>query len=397
MNKLSKMIMWFLCLLVAAIIILFSSMLDRVVNFLFDKDIPLIIISPVDDKVRGVKTIDILIFDSSDPLNINIHLNKKKMNAILPLIIDTTRFSDGDYTLTVEATDSSIRKNRAIDIATFTIDNTPPSVEIVLEKEILEPGGVLQGWINLQEKASVEAKIAGENLILLTTEPANLQNFGSNLSSFFFIYGIPLNQESLLKEIYIEAVDEAGNKTSKLLTYQLKGRKFPTEHLTIAEEKTPLLDIKLLQEERKIVEEALNIISKGIYWEGDFIPPVNSVITSPFGFTRIYNRGLLIDQHKGLDYRAKRGTDIQAANSGFVVLAEFLKARGGTVIIDHGMGVMSLYYHLEEIMVKAGDRVKKGQFMGKAGDTGITTAPHLHFEMRIRNVAVDPSHFYSGK
>ncbi|GFP28048.1 M23 family metallopeptidase [Candidatus Hakubella thermalkaliphila] len=397
MNKASRMLKRFLCLLVVAIVILFSPIFDRVVNFLFDKDIPLIIISPVEDKVRGIITLDILVFDTSNPIKVNIQLNKKKVDAVYPLIINTTRFPDGVCVLEVEATDSSIRKNRAVNTVEFTIDNTPPLVEIVLEKEILEPGGILQGWINLKEKASIEAKIDGENLILLETEPANIQNSESYLLSFFFIYGIPLNEESLLKEMSIEAVDEVGNKTTKLITYKLRDRKFPTEYLSIAEEKTPLLDIKLLREERKIVEEALNKTSKGIYWEGDFIPPVNSVVTSPFGSKRIYNQGLLIDRHKGLDYRAKKGTGIQATNSGFVVLSEFLKARGGTVIIDHGMGVMSLYYHLEEIMVKVGDRVKKGQFIGKAGDTGITTAPHLHFEMRIRVVAVDPNHFYGGK
>ena len=397
MNKMSKMIIRFLFLLTLVMVIQFTPIFNRVVNFFFDKDAPLIIIPPVENKVRGVITIDLQVFDKSDPLNINVYLNKEKVEAIFPLLVDTTRFPDGDYTLTVEAMDSTIRKNKAYDTVVFTIDNTPPLVEVVLEREILEPGGILQGWINLKEKASINANIAGENLVLLETKPPDFQNSESNLLSFFFIYGIPLDEESPLKVISLEAVDEVGNKTSKLLTYQLKDRRFPTEYLTLTEEKTPLLDIKLLQEERRIVEEALNKMSKGIYWEGDYLPPVNSVITSPFGFMRIYNQGLLIDQHKGLDYRAKKGTGIQVANSGFVVLSEFLKARGGTVIIDHGMGVMSLYYHLEEIMVKKGDRVKKGQYIGKAGDTGITTAPHLHFEMRIRNVAVDPSHFYGGK
>ncbi|MBT9131282.1 MAG: Murein DD-endopeptidase MepM [candidate division WS2 bacterium] len=397
MKKLPKMIIRFLLLLSLVMVIQFTPIFNRVVNFFFDKNVPLIIIPPMENKIRGVITIDLQVFDKSDPLSINVYLNKQKVEAIFPLLIDTNRFPDGDYVLMVEVMDSTIRKNKAFDTVEFIIDNTPPLVEIILEKEILEPGGFLKGRINLKEKALIEAKIAGENLVLLETKPSEFQNSESNILSFFFIYGIPLNQELPFKEISIKAVDEAGNKTSKLLTYQLKDRKFSTEFLTIAEGKTPLLDLELLRAERKIVEEVLFKMIKGIYWEGDFIPPVDSVVTSPFGVKRIYNQGLLIGRHNGIDYRAKKGTGIKAANSGFVVLSEFLRARGGTVIIDHGMGVMSLYYHLDEILVNRSDRVKKGQFIGKAGDTGITTAPHLHFEMRIRNVAVDPSHFYGGK
>ncbi|GFP43951.1 hypothetical protein HKBW3C_03080 [Candidatus Hakubella thermalkaliphila] len=83
MNKASRMLKRFLCLLVVAIVILFSPIFDRVVNFLFDKDIPLIIISPLEDKVRGIITLDILVFDTRNPIKVNIQLKKKKGRCCL--------------------------------------------------------------------------------------------------------------------------------------------------------------------------------------------------------------------------------------------------------------------------------------------------------------------------
>ena len=94
-----------------------------------------------------------------------------------------------------------------------------------------------------------------------------------------------------------------------------------------------------------------------------------------------------------MDYRAKDGTEIFATNRGVVRFVKALRNDGNTLVIDHGMGVMSFYLHLSKFKVKVGDIVEKGQVVGLSGHTGYTLGAHLHFSIRINNVAIDPVKF----
>jgi murein DD-endopeptidase MepM/ murein hydrolase activator NlpD len=91
-----------------------------------------------------------------------------------------------------------------------------------------------------------------------------------------------------------------------------------------------------------------------------------------------------------MDIAANMGDPVQAANRGRVALAEALKVRGNAVIIDHGLGVYSCYYHLSEIRVQKGQMIEKGQVIGLVGSTGLSTGPHLHWEMRVTGNPVNP-------
>jgi murein DD-endopeptidase MepM/ murein hydrolase activator NlpD len=91
-----------------------------------------------------------------------------------------------------------------------------------------------------------------------------------------------------------------------------------------------------------------------------------------------------------MDIAGDTGAPVSASNRGKVVLAEDLKVRGGAVIIDHGMGVYSAYYHLSAIKVKKGQMVEKGQVVGLVGSEGLSTGPHLHWEMRVTGKAIEP-------
>lgn len=129
--------------------------------------------------------------------------------------------------------------------------------------------------------------------------------------------------------------------------------------------------------------------SSELLWNEKFIYPMNSKITSPFGTKRVYN-GFLKSYHSGTDYRAKIGTDIIAVNDGIVKIAQNRFYSGNSIILDHGQGVYSCYFHLSKMHYKVGDRVKKGQVIGLSGDTGRITGPHLHFSFRINSIQVDP-------
>ena len=112
--------------------------------------------------------------------------------------------------------------------------------------------------------------------------------------------------------------------------------------------------------------------------------------TAPFGSRRTYGSSTALTFHTGEDFGASPGTAVRAPAVGVIVLAEPLFVRGNAVVLDHGHGVYTGYWHLQAITVKVGDRVAAGQALGEVGSTGLSTGPHLHWEMRVRGVAVDP-------
>ena len=130
-----------------------------------------------------------------------------------------------------------------------------------------------------------------------------------------------------------------------------------------------------------------------------FNPPLHGQFahTSPFGSRRTYGRDPTLSAHAGEDFSAAPGTPVYAPSEGTVVLAEKLFVRGNAIVLDHGNGVFTGYWHLSELDVRPGERVKPGQVMGKVGSTGLSTGAHLHWEMRVAGMAVDPLQWLASK
>jgi len=124
-------------------------------------------------------------------------------------------------------------------------------------------------------------------------------------------------------------------------------------------------------------------------WEGAFRAPVPDAANSSFGTRSIYN-GQSRSPHGGTDFLSPSGRLIKAPNAGRVVLAGSLYFTGGTVVLDHGAGVLSLFAHLSTIDVHEGDVVKTDDVIGAVGATGRVTGPHLHWAVRLAGARVDP-------
>jgi hypothetical protein len=125
------------------------------------------------------------------------------------------------------------------------------------------------------------------------------------------------------------------------------------------------------------------------YWSGRFSTPVAGKETTPYGARRLM-QGELKYYHKGIDMAAPKGTVVWAANAGVVRIAEPMPLQGNVVVVDHGFGVETLYQHLSAVLVKPGQRVSKGEPVGRVGSTGISTGPHLHWSLYVHGTAVDP-------
>ena len=128
-------------------------------------------------------------------------------------------------------------------------------------------------------------------------------------------------------------------------------------------------------------------------WKEKFIAPLRQiVVTSPYGNSR--KTGEYAIPHKGTDYKAPEGTEILAINRGVVRFAKTLRNHGKTIVIDHGQGVMSFYLHLSKFKVKKGVVVERGKVIALSGATGYTLGAHLHFGLRINDIAIDPEKFF---
>ncbi len=131
---------------------------------------------------------------------------------------------------------------------------------------------------------------------------------------------------------------------------------------------------------------------KKIWWISGFSSPLaDPEVGDEFGYHR--NLGNMIMAHKGVDYVAPIGTKVMSTNDGIVRLVGDYRNYGKTIIVDHGLGVLSFYLHLSQTRVKPGEFVLKGQTIGLSGESGYADSPHLHFSIRIYGVSIDPVKF----
>jgi hypothetical protein len=175
-------------------------------------------------------------------------------------------------------------------------------------------------------------------------------------------------------------------------TIRIRPAHYPTTSLTVAPEfvQPGPEALKQIDADQLLTQNAYASSALKPLWTGNFRPPVSSPQSERFGTRRIFN-GTLASNHKGLDFRAPPGTPVRAGNSGVVVLAQPLYYAGNTVIIDHGLGLFTLYMHLSRISVREGQHVTRGQRLGLSGATGRVTGPHLHWAVRWQGAYLDPA------
>lgn len=202
------------------------------------------------------------------------------------------------------------------------------------------------------------------------------------------LIGLPYNFVPGRYAVLIAEKGKGRKKKYELLTVNRKV--FPVSYITFTAEKRKLIASPLNKRERDLISTALKIEKKQQHWEGKFILPVQGKIVGEYGVKRIAGKEFLWS-HKGVDLNVPEGTLVRAANSGEVILAEEgFYLHGKTVTIDHGQGITTICLHLKSINVRKGDKVTRGQIIGRVGETGLATGPHLHWGLYVHGVPVDP-------
>ena len=254
-------------------------------------------------------------------------------------------------------------------LAKVAIAESPPQFESV-------PGGVTVVEINETAKPEVYYK---KNKVMVLGEPG----------AWRAIVGIPLSAKTGLHQLTLK------NSKEDNYFFYVKHKEYKTQRITIKDKRkvNPApVDMERINKERPLIQKA-----KASWSEAEQIPltlsiPVEGPYSSPFGLRRFFNEQPR-RPHSGLDIAAPEGTPIKAPASGKVVNTGEYFFNGGTVFIDHGQGMVTMYCHMSKIDVEEGQIVERNKVIGEVGKTGRVTGAHLHWSVILNNTMVNPELF----
>ncbi|MCA0453096.1 MAG: LysM peptidoglycan-binding domain-containing protein [Chloroflexi bacterium] len=204
------------------------------------------------------------------------------------------------------------------------------------------------------------------------------------------LVGVPVFTEAGIYPLSLTLTNNAGEITPLNLNIQVLAGGYSRETITIASNRTDLLDPILEASEQGVLQGIMGNFTPTRYFDGPMSLPAAASISSPFGRKRSYNGGPFDRFHAGTDFAGAPGTPVLASAPGYVVFAGQLDVRGNATIIDHGWGVYTGYWHQTQQYVNVGDYVNTEQVIGTIGSTGRVTGPHLHWELWVNGVPVDP-------
>ena len=205
------------------------------------------------------------------------------------------------------------------------------------------------------------------------------------------LLGIDLNTRPATYKIKVVATDGEGKVYSRSLLLKVRKVDFKTQRLSLPSSMVDL-DPKTLErvdEESRRVKALFQSFRDEKLWRGAFIRPLEGEISTAFGLRRVIN-GRTRNPHTGVDLKAEEGTPVMACNRGIVAFVDQFFFSGKSVVLDHGWGLYSMYFHLSRAQVDEGDRVLKGAVIGRVGSTGRSSGPHLHWGIIINEARVDP-------
>lgn len=250
----------------------------------------------------------------------------------------------------------------------------------------VESREVFQGGI-------VEIKVSGRDMAGLkgSFRHQQIPFFPGEDGSYAALFGVDLAEKPGPMGFIIKSWNKEGETRENLITLRVREKAFPKEEVSVPAsfDRIDGATKRRIESEQAQLARIWVISSPRRLWEGRFLAPVPGGITSPFGLRRIIN-GSPRSPHGGVDLKASFGTEIIAANHGKVVLRDELFFSGKSIVLDHGGGLYTMYFHLADFRVGKSSQVGKGDLIGWAGMTGRASGPHLHWGARLNGARVDP-------
>ena len=364
------------------------------------------------DKKPGISSVKVYLVQNNKNLEVleDIDFPEGLTDKSYDLKIDARKYgiSQGKVKLVFVVEDSSILKNKKTYSYDLEVDLTPPSLSI-----LSSPAGIMNGGTGFVfYRTSSDVVKTGVKVGNLEFKCFNNIIDNPNIYGCAFPYPYYWNRK---KSIVVFAIDKAGNKTSHALMYYFKKVKYRRSIINITDEfietkVRPLSDkniadpVELFRyvnvQIRKRNEDLIHKVTSNVsihepLFRTNFLQLRNSKVLGGFADYRKYRyKGRIIKgadaYHKGLDMASIKNAPVQAAEDGQVVFTGFLGIYGNSVIIEHGMGVFTLYSHLAEIHVNKGDEVTRGTEIGLTDTTGLAVGDHLHFGVLVQGLEVHP-------
>jgi len=271
-----------------------------------------------------------------------------------------------------------------IGILSFGGDVTASDFKVKLSSYVLKQGDTL--FVRVTSEKEPRGTLAGVKLSFLKANGVWISAYGINVKKAAGNYRLTIRTSSDLFDKYITVNKRNFPVTKLIITKELedKGYSYVSVEQNIA------------GKEGQELSKILNIYNPTAYFERSFVYPLDKIdISGNFG--NIRKSGEIKLQHLGTDLDADMGVPVYAINDGRVVFVKNLTNDGNTLVIDHGLGIYSLYLHLNEFKVSLGDMVKRGDVVATVGNTGYSLGSHLHFSVKINNgtslASVDPLRF----
>lgn len=252
----------------------------------------------------------------------------------------------------------------------------------VLPAEIFQGDAVLVRGICARPIRSMEGEFGGKRFSFYPEEGGK---------GYAAILGVDLETAPGERELLVYVRGPEGPSARHTVTIRVGKKDFAVQNLTLPKRMVTLsrTDLERANREKAIMERVLSGYAEDRAWRAPFIMPVQGEVISSFGLRRVLNQEPR-NPHSGIDLRAAEGTPVVASSNGIVVLADDHFFSGKSIVLDHGLGLFTMYFHLSEIDVREGQKVAQGETIGKVGKTGRATGPHLHWGVRIRGSRVDP-------
>lgn len=306
-----------------------------------------------------------------------------------PFSIPTRTLTNGKHSLKVAFTDSTFRKKTMTIDRSFFVDNTPLQAAFIRSETEYK---VLQGrTLHIQFQVNKKIKEAQVNA-LSHHYPCFAESENSSIYEAF----IPVHCEETPNEypVSIDITDKVGNNLTIENKFQVIQYPFKKQSLRVGQ--TKMDEEKKLGKDAKdfegLLEKLANQSPQQKLWRGKFCLPIEIArVTCEYGTIRTSEeRGKY--QHKALDLINQPKSVVWASQSGIVVMKERFELSGNTVIIDHGWGILSMYFHLDSFApnLEVGQKITQGSPVGRIGQTGYASGYHLHWELRVNNMQVDP-------
>ena len=324
------------------------------------------------------------------------------------------KLHDGPATLTLTAVDHSLWKNRTVVTRPVQIDLLPPQVFQLNPTNHINQGGACVLTYRLSEAVSLTGVQVGD--LFYPGYPVTL----SGKPGYVAYFALPLDATPGTPQIRILARDQAGNETVSGIPALIKKRKFRNDTMILSDAflekkmpefqadipalrgKTPIetfiyVNTQLRNDNYQTIQSVCRKSEPRQLWQDTFLRMKNAAPMALFGDHRTYLYGgkpVGESLHTGVDLASLAHSPIEAANSGIVRFTGPLGIYGNTVIVDHGLGVATLYAHMSAIQVRPDQTVKKGEVIGSSGATGLAGGDHLHFGVAIHGQFVDPREWW---